>query len=195
MALSIDLNDVDNPEKVGTGGLPKPGKCHATLVNFEEFGATASGDHIATWEILAHDDPDQVGKHFKDFLGDPANSNNDKGRKYAIERILHYCYTLGVTTPDAMVQAKKAGQQPDLDISQGIGGQALVRLVNEEYKGKTNLRVGNAGFDIYPLDHKNANDFPRNQAWAKKAKPQPGAEWKQQDTESANDEADALFGG
>lgn len=169
MGLSLDLNKVDNPSKVGTGGRVKPGRCHAVMTKFEEYGEPKSGCHIANWEILSHDDPSQVGKVFKDFLTDPAGASSEKGASYATERILLYCYVLGITTPEQMDAAKKGGQMPSLDLALADGRQAFIELVEEEYNNKVNTRIGNAGFDIYSMNSPSTKDFPRNAAMAARA--------------------------
>jgi len=169
MGLLIDLNNVNDPTKVGTGGRVKPGRCHAAMTKFDEYGEPKSGCHIANWEILAHDDPSQVGKVFKDFLGDPANVTSEKSAAYAVERILLYCYVLGVTTPEAMDAAKKGGEVPSLDLASANSRQAFLNLTEEEYNGKINTRISNAGFDIFGLNSPSAKDFPRNAAMTARA--------------------------
>lgn len=169
MALQLDLNNVDNPAKVGTGGRVNPGRCHLVLTSFEEYGETKTGSHVAKFEVLAHDDPSQIGKTFTDFLSDPANGRSEKAIAYATERILKYCYILGVTTPEAMSAAKRGGQMPNLDLTTAVGRQVFAELVEEEYDGKKNVRIGNAGFDLWSVNDPHCKAFPANAAMKARA--------------------------
>lgn len=170
MALSFDLNQVDDVKKPNSGGQVKPGRCHAVFVEFDEYGEPKSGSHFGVWEIVAHDDPKQVGKKYKDLLGDPANGKSEKGVSYAMGRLLHYAYVLGVTTPDEMEAAKKSGQQPNLDLNNGAGQQVFLEIVEEKYDGKINSRIADAGFAIMSINDPKCKDFPANQAMLARAK-------------------------
>ena len=162
MVLAVDLGAVDAPDKVGDAPRVAPGKCHAQLLEFQEYGEPKSGSHIAKWMILAHTDPRQVGKVLLDFLGQPENAKDEKGRKFATERLLHYCYVLGVTTPEAMVEAKKRKEVPNLDLHMAEGRQAYLNLFEDTYNGRTNTKIANAGFDMFAVNDPKAAGYPYN---------------------------------
>ena len=170
--LDLDLNQVEDPEKLNTGGRAKPGRCHAVLVEFEEYGESNTGSHIARWEILAHDDPSQVGKFHRELLSDPGNQQKEEYAATATKRLLNYCYVLGLCSPADIKAAKAGGPKPNVDISSAVGRQAFLELVPD--KTDKYVNVGEFGFAVYSVNSPEAKDFPRNAAMASRAaKSQP----------------------
>ena len=89
--------DEYDPEKVGGGGLPKPGKCHLLVSEVEEHDEYINVTH----EILAHEDETQVGK--------TSYNNFSKGGRGA-QRLQLFLEATGVLTRQDIIDAKARGE-------------------------------------------------------------------------------------
>lgn len=143
-------------------GRVAPGRCHLSVSDFKEYGEPKSGSHIVECEILAHDDPEQVGKTFKDFIPDPARNAK------AVFRIVEFAVATGLITRDQLKRAKEAGEAPEIEPTQSVGKQFFAVLAEEEYNGKTNTKVKD-GRAYYRIDDPKAKDFPRSEGMLKRA--------------------------
>lgn len=146
------------------GDFATAGKAHVRVAKFEEHGSK-SGDHVAHLEILAHSNPDDVGKIYKDYI--PCPIRNGK----AVFRIIEFMVGCGAITR----QQVKDSQENDTDLEinpQGtVDRQMFIELVEEEYNGKTSIKV-RGGRDYFRVDDPKCKDWPTNQGMLKRAKTQ-----------------------
>lgn len=146
MALSVDLSD----DKMQDGAdTVAPGKAHLVLQKFEEF-KSKNGDHIAEFEVVAHDNANEIGKIHKEYF--PQKSTVAwKLRTLAI--------ACGLTTMDECQKAKEEGRAIEIEYQDAIGRQLFATFAANEYQGKTSVRLeGN----MWPLTSEKCKGHPRN---------------------------------
>jgi len=155
MALQLNLDNYGE-------GRVAPGRCHLLVNAFNEYGEPKSGSHVVECEVLAHDDPEQVGKTFKDFIPDPARNGK------AVFRLVEFSVGAGLLTREEIKQHQRDGTAPEIEPKDSEGRQLFALLVEEEYNGKTNTKVKD-GRGYFRIDDPKAADFPRNAGMLKQA--------------------------
>jgi hypothetical protein len=150
MALQMNLDNYGE-------GRVAPGRAHLEVKEFQEYGEPKSGSHVAVCEILAHDDPEQVGKTFKDFIPDPARNAK------AVFRLVEFCVGTGLITREEIKQHQANGTAPEVEVTNSNGRQFFAVLVEEEYNGKTNTKIKD-GRSYLRVDDPKAAEFPRHPA-------------------------------
>ena len=159
-------------DKLGEGSgaqfLDKAGNMHCLLLEFSEYGDSKNGNHIAKWEVLAHEDPSQVGRQFWDYVVHPSSSHKDGGTA-AMNVLYGYAIALGQLTIDQINAAKREGKQVSFDLTACNGKQQQAFLstwFDKEYE-RCKRRA------IFPISDDRAKDYPRHAAWIAKAGGQP----------------------
>lgn len=160
MAIDMDYGNIP-PDKIGEQNamefVSEPGRCHAVLTEFAEFGDSKHGRHIAKWEIVAHEKPSELGKVFWDYLNHPSPSHKDGG-DFARNVLFAYAIALGLTTQKELAELSAKNERPNLDFANTAGRQAFLVLRAETYEGQTRIK-GNA---IYAIGDERAKAFPKN---------------------------------
>lgn len=147
------------------GDFASAGKAHVRVAKFEMHGSK-NGDHLAHLEILAHSNPDDVGKIYKDFI--PCPMKNAK----AVFRILEFLIGCGSLTRQQVKASQEGDGDLDINPEDAVDRQMFVELVEEEYNGKTSIKV-RGGRDYFRVDDPKVKDWPTNQGMLKRAKTQP----------------------
>lgn len=134
--------------------IPAPGKCHLALTEFEEYGEKKNGSHIATFEILAHDKPSEVGKVFKEFFS---------SKPTAFWRLRVLAVALGMYTVEQFREAKESGKALELDFPAAANRQLMAVI---EHSDKGYAQIGVKGGGMYELSDGRCADWPRHEAMA-----------------------------
>jgi hypothetical protein len=179
--MSLSFADYD-PLK--SGGLPKPGKAHFLVNTFEDKGNYYS----ASFEIIAHEDPDEVGKL--------SYNNFNKGGKGA-RRLQLILEATKVLTREMIEEAVQRGETEvgfDEDDVVGCTFFGLLEEGSYEKDGKTK-ETCKVEFKFLAVDDKDAKDYPRNEEFApapkeEPAKEEPKKEAKKGKGKKAKDQAD-----
>ena len=154
MAVELDFAEDNLRESADD---VKPGKCMAVVSEFQEYGAK-NGNHICEFEIVAHDDPAEVGKIHQEFF-----SQTPK----AVYRLRQLAIAAGLTTIEAAKAAKEAGQSVPIEFADSVGHPMYVLLAAEEYEKNgtitVNTRVGKGGAAMYRVDDPRCADWPTNE--------------------------------
>ncbi|MCC7422001.1 MAG: hypothetical protein IT428_17115 [Planctomycetaceae bacterium] len=153
MAIAVDLSE----DKLQDGmDNVVPGKAHVVMQKFHEYGSK-NGDHMADFEVVAHDNPAEVGKIHREYF--PQKSSVAwKLRALAIG--------LGLTTMDECQKAKEEGRALQIEYQDGVGRQMFVTFTENEYQGKKSVRVeGN----MWPLTSDKCKGHPRNVGMLKRS--------------------------
>ena len=148
--MSLDFSEFD-PEQTGTGGLPKPGKCHLLVTDVEEHDDYISVTHT----ILAHEVEGQAGK--------TSYNNFSKGGKGA-KRLQLFLEATKVLTRQDIIDAKARGEtsiDPDFDKAEGVSYFGTLKA--SEYNGKERCKVE---WDFQAVDSPEAADYPRDPKFA-----------------------------
>lgn len=126
-------------------GFPAPGRYHA-IVNAVDATMTHEKypDQIMVeFQILAGTVPGQAGRKISTFF----SVKKDAGAK----RFAAFAVATGLTG---------LGEVKTIDPNHAIGRQLVIEVEEQEYQGKISKRVSWSG--IYGLDHKDANDVPKD---------------------------------
>lgn len=153
MAIAVDLSE----DKLQDGmDNVAPGKAHVHMQKFHEYGSK-TGDHMADFEVVAHDNPAEVGKMHREYF--PQKSSVAwKLRSLAIG--------LGLTTMDDCQKAKEEGRPLEIEYQDGVGRQMFVTFTESEYNGKKSVRIeGN----MWPLTSDKCKGHPRNAGMLKRS--------------------------
>ena len=138
-----------DPTEVDQGGLPKPGKCQLLVTSAEEHEDTEKPTVSVKNQIIAHEDPTQVGKI-------SYNTLNLTGK--ASKRALLFALATGLVNKDDLAQFKASGGGGgNIDYTQAYGSVYFATLVASEYNGKPKCRVE---WDMKALDDPEAKDYP-----------------------------------
>lgn len=147
MTLHFDEYD---PESVGTGGLPKPGKCHL-LVGKVNLDKLEDGYITTVEEILAHEDESQVGRTSRNLF-------NTTGK--GAQRLQAWLEATKVLTRQDIIDAKAAGETSiDPEYKNAVSKTYFGVLVASEFKGRQKCQVE---FTFLGNDDADADEFPRN---------------------------------
>lgn len=169
--MQTDFQDFD-PLSPG-GGMPAPGKCQLLVTDVEEHDSYVSVTH----QIVAHEDPAQVGK---------TNYNNLSVSGKAAKRAFLFAFATGILTKEEVAEAKVNGTSLDIDFKAAEGCVYYGTLEESEYNGKKKVRVewdframDDPGVDEYPFDPEFTPDRvekkPEPKAPAKPATKDPAA--------------------
>lgn len=153
MAISVDLTE----DKLQDGmDNVLPGKAHLSMSKFHEYGSK-NGDHMADFEVVAHEVPSEVGKVHREYF--PQKSTVAwKLRSLAIG--------LGLTTMDECQKAKEEGRPLQIEYQDGIGRQMFATFTESEYNGRKSVRIeGN----MWPLTSDKCTGHPRNMGMLKRS--------------------------
>lgn len=154
MAIDLDLTN-DDPTKTGFDPVA-PGKAHAQMVKWTDYGSK-NGDHVGEFEVVAHQDPDQVGKVHTEYFSQKST---------VVWKLRTLAIALGLTTVDALSRAKEAGQSVPLEFADGVNRQLFVTFSNHEYNGKTSTRIEGG---MFHLTDPKAKGHPRNVGMLKRS--------------------------
>ena len=127
MAL-IEFGDDFDANKIGTGGLPKAGKCHLLVTEVDE----KDGYFSVTHEILAHEDDSQVGKI-------TYNSFQLSGK--GSQRAFLFLIAVGLTTREALAEQATGGAAAEIDLADAVGKTYLGTLASPRHAGISILLV------------------------------------------------------
>ena len=157
MALDLDLSE-DNFRE--SGDDVAPGKCMVVLSEFKEHGASGTGNHIVDLEIVAHENPDEVGKVHTEFFSQTPKAGY---------RLRQLAVASGLTTLERMKAAKDAGEYPTIEFNDAVGRPFYVLLATEEYTKRdgtieTSVKIGKGGAAMYRIDDKKYADWPTNES-------------------------------
>ena len=159
MAL-IEFGDDFDANKIGTGGLPKAGKCHLLVTEVDE----KDGYFSVTHEILAHEDDSQVGKI-------TYNSFQLSGK--GSQRAFLFLIAVGLTTREALAEQATGGAAAEIDLADAVGKTYLGTLAKGKNpnSGKETCKVE---WDFRRVDAEDSDDYPKNAKFLpKKAAPAP----------------------
>lgn len=167
MSFEFDSSEVE-PDKIGQGAAPfasKSGRAHLLLTDFDEYGDTKNGRHILKWEIVAHDQDDQVALVVWDYLSDPSPNHKDGGET-ARHILCERATALGLLNQELIRKLKSEGKKIGFDLNNGVHKQVFANLIAEEYKGEKRIKVRST----YHVDDPKAAKFPRNEGMLARAK-------------------------
>lgn len=153
MAIAVDLTE----DKLQDGmDNVVAGKAHVVMQKFHEYGSK-SGDHMADFEVVAHDQPSEVGKIHREYF--PQKSS-------VAWKLRALAVGLGLTTMDECQKAKEEGRALQIEYQDGVGRQMFVTFAESEYNGKKSVRVeGN----MWPLTSEKCKGHPRNAGMLKRS--------------------------
>lgn len=162
--MQTDFQDFD-PLATG-GGMPAPGKCQLLVTDVEEHDSYVSVTH----QIVAHEDPTQVGK---------TNYNNLSVSGKAAKRAFMFGFATGIITKEEVAEARAQGSSIDIPFKAAEGCVYYGTLEASEYNGKKKVRVE---WDFRSLNDVAANEYPFNPEFtperAPVKKPAPAAQTK-----------------
>ena len=147
MAISIDTTQYD---PAGSFDSVAAGKCHVQMIEFREFGAKPSGDHIAKFEVLNHEDPEMIGHVHTEYF-------NQKPKAAWLLQAL--AVGLGMNTKDEFIAASQSGKPIDLDFPAATGRQCLAEIRNEVYDNKDRFKISGR---FYLLTDPTKTTYPVN---------------------------------
>lgn len=153
MAIELDLSQ-DNGERDDV----RPGKAQAVFAKFNEYGHSKSGSHTAEFEIVAHDDKEQIGKtHVEFFSSKPG----------AAFRLKSLAIAVGLTTVEECEKAKEENRPVSMEFNDAVGRQLFITLGEEEYQGRKSVKIGPRA--MYHLTDEKAKNHPRNAGMLKRS--------------------------
>jgi hypothetical protein len=135
-----------NPETIGQSKEAKPGKAHLMVTAIDR----TDKNWKVRLEIVAHDDPKQAGREVWDFL--PVGGAG-------LEKTISFGLSSGAFTRQNLADCKANGTDPEVLLPRALGKTVCCKLVENEYKGKTNtkpafifLRPGSPDTEGWPLN-------------------------------------------
>lgn len=150
MVLEISLDDF-NPERHNIFADPKPGRAHVVATDWEELAVRGEW-HRLRMEIVAHDDPGEVGKNTSELFHAGSRSQ---------WRLILLALALRLTTVDELNAKKESGEPLVLDIEKGLGRSFFVRFVKEkDPNGETRIRINQ---NLFSIDDPRCTGWPRNE--------------------------------
>jgi|LSQX01.3.fsa_nt_gb hypothetical protein len=132
---------------------PEPGKYHFEVTRVDEDAISKRSGKAqmeVDMEVLAGTTPDQEAKSHREFFSWTADAE---------KRALQFAVAVGLTTVEELEAKKQAGVNPVIDFNQAVGRQFLGELREEEYEGRTSIKLG---FRMWHLDSPKHRDIPRN---------------------------------
>ena len=126
--------------------MPAPGKCQLLVTDVEEHDSYVSVTH----QIVAHEDPTQVGK---------TNYNNLSVSGKAAKRAFLFAFATGILTKEEVAEARVNGTSLDIDYKAAEGCVYYGTLEASEYNGKKKVRIE---WDFRSLDDPAASEYPFN---------------------------------
>lgn len=153
MSKSLNLDSFDpNQEDLNVSGNIPDGLYHARIRNYSSETKPKGECHIIIWEIIGTENDSRklpaIGRFLNDYLNDFVTCKEIFARQ-----VFALIIATGFVTRETLVSAKEQGLEiPSPDFSQLVGKSCVIKVVNEEFAGKTYSRI--SGF--YPVDGKEA---------------------------------------
>lgn len=158
----VHFDDYD-PTTVDQGGLPEPGKCQLLVSEVKEVEDAENPYVQVTHEIVAHENPTQVGKMSYNIFG-----LTGKGSR----RALLFALACKITDKNAFAQARAQGTSIEIDYAQTYGSVYFSTLEASEYQGKKKCR---GEWDFKALDDPEAKEYPCSSSFPRPAPPKEEA--------------------
>lgn len=165
--MRLDLSGIDDSkiDDIDTGPQKvEPGRCHVRVEHFGE-GEAKGGDHVAKFEVLAHDNPKMVGRIHTEYFS---------SKSAAVWRVLRLAVVTGLISKAELRRCKESGDDPEIDLDAMPGRQLFIELEEEEYDGKKKIRISGGG-EMLSLDDERAAGYPRHQKMLYRAPNKPKA--------------------
>ena len=142
--LNLDTSGVNSADELGTT-FCLPGRYHTVVKAVDESFSKFPEAVIVEFEILAGTVPGQEKKTHREFF-------STKGK--AIDRIKRFAMVTGLIGPN---------ERKQVNLSDALGHQLVIEIIDEEYQGKTRSKVSYVG--MWSPDHKEVADVPKDKAF------------------------------
>lgn len=168
-------------EQQETQFVSKPGRCHAKLIGFDEYGDSKNGRHIFKWEVVAHEESGESGKVVWDYCSHPSPTHKDGG-KTATNILFGRAIALGLETAESLKSCRAEGRKPNLDFASAVGRTACLSLTSREWEGEKRINVGAS----FHLNDPRTKEYPKSAAFVARNQPAAPATPQQPASASAN---------
>ena len=139
----------------GTGdGLKTPGVYHVVVTEIHD-GESNKGKAIDgfTVDLVVQNDGDEKDKEYHLALFNAEESKSPESQEWSIKKQTAFFVASNLMRPDQL------GKEVEFDLASAVGLQIIIDLQEEEYEGKTNLRLSYA--NIYHVDDPRAAKHPK----------------------------------
>lgn len=154
MPLELDVSDYD-PSR-GVFEDVKPGRAHVVVTDWEEYAVRGEW-HRMQLEVVAHDDPGEVGKIHSELFHAGQRSQ---------WRLRIAALALKLTTTEALLKAREESGIAVIRFEDAIGRSMFVRFVKEKDKnGEERIRINQ---HLYALDDPKCAGWPKNDTIAQR---------------------------